>query len=114
MTRAKFQDVCVTPATALQDVIRGITETGKQIALVVDEALLKRIGLEGFIPSMRITCKNHLGAGKVAVNEWDARLRGWRQITDYYEPNRALIDPLIGAVSAGYAKKFGVARRDCN
>jgi len=36
MTRARWQDVCVAPETALQDVIRGITETGKQIALVVD------------------------------------------------------------------------------
>ncbi|MGG7564722.1 ABC transporter substrate-binding protein [Rhodovulum sp. DZ06] len=82
-------------------------------ALVVDDAMLTRIGLEGFIPPMKLSCKNHLGAGMVAINEWDSRLRGWKQVTDYYAPETALIDPLIEAYSAGYAQKFGVARRDC-
>lgn len=37
-TAVKWRDVCVSPQTPLQDVIRQITETAKQIALVVDDA----------------------------------------------------------------------------
>ena len=83
-------------------------------ALDITEAVLAEAGLEGFIPTMKMSCDNHMGAGMVAVNEWDARLRGWKQITEYYEPPSALITPLVQAYSAGYAKKFGVAKRDCN
>ncbi len=65
------------------------------------------------MPSFRISCSEHGGSGKVAINEWDARARAWRQVTDYYDPDRELIDPLIKADADKFATENEIKRRDC-
>ena len=77
--------------------IHGTTEITPQMMrdgyenLSITQARMAEIGMEGFIPPFDISCANHGGSGRVAIDEWDARLRGWRRITDYYEPDMGLI-----------------------
>lgn len=82
-------------------------------ALEMSEARLAAIGFEGYVPPFAVTCANHGGQGLVSVNEWDSRLRGWRQITDYYQPDADLIGPLIKADADAFAAENGLTRRDC-
>ena len=76
--------------------------------LALDEAAFAELGMEGFTPPMQITCADHGGAGKVAVAQWSSRLRKWQQITDYYAPNDALIEPQIAKASAAFAESRGI------
>lgn len=82
-------------------------------ALDISEETLASIGFEGFVPPFAVSCANHGGQGLVAVNEWDPRLRGWRQITEYYEPDAQLIGGLITADADKFAAENGITRRAC-
>ncbi|MEL6680480.1 MAG: ABC transporter substrate-binding protein, partial [Pseudomonadota bacterium] len=72
------------------------------------------LGMEGFTPPLRITCADHGGAGKVAVTQWSALDRAWKQISDYYEPDNALIEPQVSAAAAAFAEKVGLPRAGCS
>ena len=99
--------------------IHGTTEvTGKHVrdgfeALDVDEARLEELGLGGFTYPVKITCENHEGPGKVAVQQWDAKAKQWNIVSKFYEPLRDITGPLIEADSAAYAAENNVTPRDC-
>ena len=99
--------------------IHGTTEvTGKHVrdgfeALEVDEARLEELGLGGFTYPVKITCENHEGPGKVAVQQWDAKAKQWNIVSKFYEPLRDVTGPLIEADSAAYAAENNVTPRDC-
>ena len=99
--------------------IHGTTEvTGKHVrdgfeALDVDEARLEELGLGGFTYPVKITCENHEGPGKVAVQQWDAKAKQWKIVSKFYEPLRDVTGPLIEADSAAYAAENNVTPRDC-
>jgi len=100
--------------------IHGTNEiTGKQVrdgfeALDVDEARLKQLGLGGFTIPVKITCENHEGPGKVALQQWDAKAKKWSLVSDFYEPLRDITGPLIADDSAQYASENNVTARNCN
>ncbi len=99
--------------------IHGTKEvTGKHVrdgfeALDVDEARLGELGLGGFTYPVKITCENHEGPGKVAVQQWDAKAKQWNIVSKFYEPLRDITGPLIEADSAAYAAENNVTPRDC-
>tara|TARA_Y100001960_G_scaffold301374_1_gene351359 strand:+ start:750 stop:2066 length:1317 start_codon:yes stop_codon:yes gene_type:complete len=99
--------------------IHGTTEvTGKHVrdgfeALDVDEARLEELGLGGFTYPVKITCENHEGPGKVAVQQWDAKAKQWNIVSEFYEPLRDVTGPLIEADSSAYAAENNVTPRDC-
>jgi branched-chain amino acid transport system substrate-binding protein len=82
-------------------------------ALDVDEARLTELGLPGFTIPVKITCENHEGPGKVALQQWDAKAQKWHLVSDFYEPLRDITAPLIAEDSAQYAKENGVVPRIC-
>jgi len=93
--------------------------TGKHVrdgfeALDVDEARLKELGLEGFTYAIKISCENHEGPGKVALQQWDAKAKKWSFVTGFYEPMRDITAPLVAQDSAQYAAENNVTERDCN
>ena len=71
------------------------------------------LGMEGFLPQMAISCENHSGPGLVAMKQWNAQIRRWEQLTDYYEPDSALIDPQVETASAAFAETAGMTRQGC-
>jgi branched-chain amino acid transport system substrate-binding protein len=90
---------------------------GKQLRdgfenLDVDENRLKELGLEGFTIPVKITCANHEGPGKVAVQQWDGKQ--WKIVSKhYYEPDRDVVDKLIKEDSEQFAKDNNITPRDC-
>ena len=80
-------------------------------ALDVDEARLKELGLGGFTIPVKITCANHEGPGIVAVQQWDGKK--WSIVSKFYEPDMAVIQPLIDEDSMKYAKENNITPRTC-
>lgn len=79
--------------------------------LNVDEARLKELGLENFTIPVKVTCANHEGPGKVALQQWDGQQ--WKVVTPYYEADREVVDKLIKEDSEQYAKENNIKPRDC-
>ena len=100
--------------------IHGTNEvTGRHVrdgfeALEVDEARLVELGLPNFTIPVKISCDNHEGPGQVALQQWDAKAKKWNLISDFYQPLRDIIDPLIAADSAQYASENNVTPRSCS
>ena len=80
--------------------------------LNIDNAMLKKLGATGFMPPLHVTCADHEGSGMVKFQEWDGTK--WKVITDWMEPERALIRAKIEASAGQYAKEKGIALRDCS
>ena len=80
-------------------------------ALDVDEARLKELGAEGLTIPVKITCENHEGPRKVAVQQWDGKQ--WKIVSDFYEPDMDVIQPLIDEDSQKFAKENNITPRDC-
>ena len=83
-------------------------------ALNVDAKRLAVLGLEGFTYPVKITCDNHEGPGKVALQQWDAKAKKWSFVSDFYEPDRDVVGALIDEDSANFAKENNITPRTCN
>ena len=83
-------------------------------SLKVDEARLSELGLPNFTYPVSITCENHEGPGKVAVQRWDAKAKTWSIVSKFYDPLRDVTGPLIEEDAMGYAKENNITARDCS
>ncbi len=81
--------------------------------LDLTEARLTELGLPGFTIPVKISCANHAGPRKVAIQKWDAKAKKWNLITDFYDTMRDIVDPLIDDDSSKYAEENGIKPRDC-
>jgi branched-chain amino acid transport system substrate-binding protein len=82
-------------------------------ALELSEERLEQLGFEGMLAPLTISCSNHEGSGKAAIQQWDAKTRRWRLVSGFYEPDASVIGPLIAAESAAYAKENQIVPRKC-
>lgn len=83
-------------------------------ALNVDAKRLAVLGLEGFTYPVKITCENHQGPGKVALQQWDAKEKKWNFASDFYTPDTDVVGKLIAEDSANYAAENNITPRTCN
>ena len=82
-------------------------------ALDLTEARFTELGLPGFTIPVKVTCENHAGPRKVAIQRWDASAKKWSMITDFYDTMNDIVDPLIEEDSAAYAAENNITPRDC-
>jgi branched-chain amino acid transport system substrate-binding protein len=80
-----------------EDVRKGLE------ALNITEARLKEMGMEGFAAPVKVTCEDHNGHHKVFVAEWDGQK--WQKASDWIEPMKEKVRPLIEAGAKDYAEK---------
>ncbi|MET0481575.1 MAG: ABC transporter substrate-binding protein [Aestuariivirgaceae bacterium] len=64
---------------------------------------LKEIGLEGFMAPMKVTCEDHNGHHSVYVQEWDGKQ--WKPISDWFEPMKDVVRPMLEQAAAEYVAK---------
>ena len=91
--------------------------TGEQVRwglehLDVSEERLKELGLAGFAKSLKITCADHESAGSVLIQQWDGNK--WVIVSDWIEPMRDVVRPMIEHAAAQYAKENNITPRDCS
>jgi branched-chain amino acid transport system substrate-binding protein len=82
-------------------------------ATVIDAARWTELGLPGFAPDVRVTCANHAAPGLGAIQQWNAKTRTWSLITPFVGADREVVDALIAADAAAYAKENNITPRVC-
>ncbi|SLN25743.1 hypothetical protein PEL8287_01184 [Roseovarius litorisediminis] len=80
--------------------------------LEMTEAKMAALGLPKFGPEFKVNCENHGGNGYGAVAQWDATTGKWSLITDYFQSDQEILQPLIEEDSAAYAAENGITP-DC-
>ena len=83
-------------------------------ALNVDEARLNELGFEGFTIPVAISCQNHAGPRKVALQQWDAKEKNWNMVSKFYDTMADVVDPLVEEDSMAYAKENNITPRTWN
>lgn len=68
--------------------------------LDITDARLKELGLEGFMPPIRITCDDHSGAHAVYIQQWDGKR--WQKTTDWFPPMTDVVRPMLEQAAANY------------
>jgi branched-chain amino acid transport system substrate-binding protein len=96
---------------------KGNPITGEQMRwalenLAIDTKRLKALGAEGFMPDLKVSCRDHEGSGKVKFQEWDGSK--WKVITDWIDSDQSIVRPMIEESAAKYAKEKGITPRDCS
>jgi branched-chain amino acid transport system substrate-binding protein len=91
--------------------------TGEQVRwglenLNVTEERLAELGLKGFARALKITCEDHESAGSIIIQQWDGSR--WNLITDWIEPMRDVVRPMIEKAAAEYANENTITLRDCS
>jgi branched-chain amino acid transport system substrate-binding protein len=74
--------------------------------------MLKKLGAEGFMPDLKVSCANHEGSGKVKFQQWDGKQ--WKIVSDWIDGDQSIVRPMIEESAAKYAKEKGIAPRDCS
>ncbi|SLN14736.1 ABC transporter substrate-binding protein [Oceanibacterium hippocampi] len=82
-------------------------------ALNVDEARLNELGLPGFTVPVKVTCANHGGPGLGLIQQWDAKAKSWKIVSDFIGADREVVDELIVEDSMAYAKENNITPREC-
>ena len=95
---------------------KGKPITGEQMRwglehLKIDAKRLKELGADGFMPDMAITCADHEGSGKVKYQQWDGK--AWKVVSDWIDPDKEMVRPMIEESAGKYAKEKGITLRDC-
>ncbi len=80
-----------------EDMRRGLE------SLNISEARLKEIGLAGFAAPVQVSCGDHNGHHKVFVATWDGTK--WVKSSDWIDPIKDKVRPLIEAAAKDYAEK---------
>jgi len=117
--RGMYQALLTTEAARTAQKLSGeknITPTQMRDgmeALNITEDLMAARGLPGFGPAFQVTCANHGGSGIAKIQQWDAKAQKWNLVTDWIASDRSVVDPLIAADSAAYAKENNITPRDC-
>jgi branched-chain amino acid transport system substrate-binding protein len=81
-------------------------------ALDLSPARLKELGIEGMLPSFRLSCSDHEGAGVVKIMQWDGSK--WDTVTpDWVSSDRKMVRELVEESAAKYAAEQKITPRKC-
>jgi branched-chain amino acid transport system substrate-binding protein len=79
--------------------------------LAITAAYIKKIGAEGLIPPLTLSCRDHEGGTSVKFQQWDGKQ--WSAITDWIPTEQALVRPPVDAAAAKYTQEKGITSRTC-
>ncbi|MDJ0944075.1 MAG: ABC transporter substrate-binding protein [Kiloniellales bacterium] len=79
--------------------------------LDITTARLREIGLTGLIPPIKVSCADHEGQHPVRIQQWDGK--NWSFVSNWIEPMRDVVRPMIERSAAAYALEKGIAPRIC-
>jgi branched-chain amino acid transport system substrate-binding protein len=81
-------------------------------ALDLTPQRLKDLGIEGMLPSFKLSCADHEGAGVVKIMQWDGAK--WNTVTpDWVSSDRKLIREMVEESAARYAAEQKITPRQC-
>lgn len=95
---------------------KGKSMTGEQVRwglenLDVTEKDLADLGMKDFVNPLKVTCLDHETGGPVKIQQWDGKK--WDLVSDWIQPLKEVVRPLIEADAAQYAKENNITPRTC-
>jgi len=93
----KAQELSGKKDVDASDVRRGLEN------LDITAERIKEIGLEGFMKPVKVSCEDHNGHHAVYMQEWDGKQ--WKPISDWFEPMKDVVRPMLEAAAADYVSK---------
>jgi branched-chain amino acid transport system substrate-binding protein len=82
-------------------------------ALDITADRIEELGFEGMLSPLKLSCSNHEGPRRAAIQQWSQAGKRWRLVSGFYEPDQGLIDPLLKADAERYAQENKIAVRTC-
>ena len=104
---AKAQELAGTPEITPAQMRDGLE------ALDITEARMAELGLPGFGQPIKLSCQDHGGTGMGMIQQWDASAKQWKLITDFIQPDKDVLQPLIQADAQAFAAENSIQPR-CN
>ncbi len=91
--------------------------TGEQVRwgfenLNMSKAKLAKLGLSGFMKPFKLSCLDHEGGSPLRIQEWKGSQ--WEFVSDWIEPMKDIVRPMIEASAAKYAAEKGITPRKCD
>ncbi|MCB1809023.1 MAG: ABC transporter substrate-binding protein [Candidatus Competibacteraceae bacterium] len=72
---------------------------------------LTELGMNDFVPPMSVSCADHEGDHPMRIQQWDGEK--WSFVSDWIDPMKDVLRPMIEESAAGYAAEKGITPRDC-
>jgi len=82
----------------------------EHFVLTVDR--IRELGMEGFVQPVELSCADHEGNGPVILQQWDGEK--WAFVSDWIEPMRDVVRPMIEMSAKDYASQNSLEVRDCS
>jgi branched-chain amino acid transport system substrate-binding protein len=79
--------------------------------LDINEDRLKKMGIDGFIPTFKISCADHEGGAPVKFQRWNGN--AFEPASDWISTDQSIVRPMIEASAATYAAEKGLSSA-CN
>jgi len=72
---------------------------------------IAQLGADGLMVPIALSCENHEGNGKVRIQQWDGK--HWKFVSDWIQPDRAMLTEMYKESALNYAKEKGITPREC-
>ena len=80
--------------------------------LNLTQARLNELGFGKILRPIQTSCTNHLGTDWARIAQWDGS--GWKVVSDWYQADKSMVEPLVKEYGEKYAKEKNVKVRSCN
>lgn len=80
--------------------------------LNLTEERLKELGFDQILRPVKTSCDNHMGDDWARILQWDGSK--YVTVSDWYQSDKAFIDPLVKAEAEKYAREKKIEVRDCS
>lgn len=72
---------------------------------------LNELGFGKILRPVKTSCENHLGTDWSRIAQWDGAK--WKVVSDWYQADRSMVEPLVKEYADKYAKEKSVTVRSC-
>jgi branched-chain amino acid transport system substrate-binding protein len=91
--------------------------TGEQVRwglenLDVTADKIKKLGFEGLLTPLKVTCENHTGIARAKVHQWDGK--EWKFVYDWIDSDQKLVWPMVEEAAKKYAQEKNLPTDACS
>jgi branched-chain amino acid transport system substrate-binding protein len=73
---------------------------------------IKKLGFEGLLTPLKVTCENHTGIARAKVHQWDGK--EWHFVSDWIESDQKLVWPMVQEAAKKYAQEKNLPTDACS
>jgi branched-chain amino acid transport system substrate-binding protein len=72
---------------------------------------LKKLGFDGLLTPLKVTCENHTGIARARVHQWDGK--EWKFVSDWIDSDQKLVWPMVVEAAKKYAQEKNLPTDAC-